>query len=182
MIQVLSFDQFKSLPAPVPAAMMFAVGAHEAACTVRKYTGESYTVHLAEVASLVWQDTQDPVLTAAAWLHDTVEDTAVSLELIRQLFGAEVASLVEGLTDPKMPGVNRAARMEHHKDRLSSCSYGVQTIKCADICSNTQSIVLRDPKFAVVYLREKRDLLAVMVNCSQSLKKLALEAVNSDHE
>lgn len=144
---------------PVPEAMTFAVGAHEAAQTVRKYTGESYTVHLEAVANTTWHYSADPIMTAAAWLHDVVEDTPITDLHIRKLFGSQVADIVDGLTDRKYPSLNRAARMDLHRQRLAQASREVQTVKCADLIDNTRNITQHDPKFARVYLEEKRLLL-----------------------
>jgi len=52
---------------------------------------------------------------------------------------------------------------------------GVQTIKVADLISNTGSIVEHDPKFAVTYLEEKRLLLDVLTNADPRLLSIARE-------
>jgi hypothetical protein len=49
----------------------------------------------------------------------------------------------------------------------------IQTIKCADLISNTSSIVKHDPKFAVTYLEEKRLLLDAMTKADPRLWQLA---------
>jgi hypothetical protein len=49
----------------------------------------------------------------------------------------------------------------------------VQTIKCADIISNTSSIVMHDPAFARVYLEEKRLLLERLTEADPRLLALA---------
>lgn len=88
----------------IAGARMFALGAHIAVGQQRKYTGEPYWHHLAEVADLVSRHTDNsPTQVAAAWLHDVLEDTAVSACDIERLFGPEVAGLVVGLTDVSTP-------------------------------------------------------------------------------
>ena len=130
----------------------------------RKYTEDPYIVHPIEVVSLIRQvqgHTEDMI--CAAYLHDVVEDTSWSISAIQKRFGDVVAAYVEALTDPpKVPGVNRATRKHLERQRLAAAPPEVQTIKLADLISNTQFIVEHDPDFAKVYLREKRDLLAVM--------------------
>ena len=59
------------------------------------------------------------------------------------------------------------------RDRLGNAPGWVQTIKCADLISNTSSIVMHDPKFAAVYLEEKRLLLARLTYADQRLLALA---------
>ena len=81
---------------------------------VRKYRPEPYLNHLRNVAFLVAQFNGDEHQIAAAWLHDTVEDTAITLQQIESLFGADIRALVEELTDvytkAAYPHLNRASR------------------------------------------------------------------------
>src|SRR5690606_11405266 len=93
-------------------AKLFATAAHHAVGQVRKYTGEPYISHPAEVVSILSEvEGVTKRMIAAAWLHDVVEDTGVPLSVIREHFGDEVAGLVEGLTDVSRPeDGNRAAR------------------------------------------------------------------------
>ena len=59
---------------------MFAIAAHKAVGQKRKYTGDDYIVHPAEVAHIVDQvPGSTDEMVAAAWLHDVVEDTGVDI-------------------------------------------------------------------------------------------------------
>lgn len=80
-------------------ARRYATQVHAESGQRRKYTDEPYIVHPTAVVELVRSVTDDPVMLAAAWLHDTVEDTATTLNDIENHFGPEVARLVEMLTD-----------------------------------------------------------------------------------
>lgn len=159
-------------------AMMFAREAHKN--QVRKYTGNPYVDHLAEVAGIVssvavqGDDWIAQVMIATAWLHDTVEDCDVQLGDIDLLFGIYVFRGVRGLTDNET-GKNRAERKAKSRERLAECDGWIQTIKCADLISNTSSIVKHDPEFAKVYLAEKRALLEVMTKADPRLLKIARE-------
>lgn len=147
----------------VERARMFATAAHAAIKQKRKYTGEDYIVHPAEVAALVEKAGGSIEMIQAAWLHDVVEDTGVEIEVIRAIFGEEVAMLVDGMTDKSRPeDGSRAIRKMIDRARLASQPPEVQTIKLADLCSNTKSIVDHDPKFAKVYLPEKAAMLDVL--------------------
>src|SRR5256885_7943256 len=64
----------------------------------RRLSGEDYVQHPLEVASILADLTLDGSTIAAALLHDTVEDTPLTLEEIRRDFGPDVAHLVEGVT------------------------------------------------------------------------------------
>ena len=73
------------------AARVFATTHHAAIGQVRKYTGEPYINHPASVVELVRSVPHTEVMLAAAWLHDTVEDTMATLSFIaacRQANGA----------------------------------------------------------------------------------------------
>ncbi len=74
-------------------AIIFAVKAH--AGTERRGKGFPYIVHPMEAMEIVATMTPDQELLAAAALHDTVEDTSVTIEDIRAQFGDRVASLVQ---------------------------------------------------------------------------------------
>ncbi|NNM01818.1 MAG: bifunctional (p)ppGpp synthetase/guanosine-3',5'-bis(diphosphate) 3'-pyrophosphohydrolase, partial [Gammaproteobacteria bacterium] len=63
-----------------------------------RQTGEPYIHHPLEVADILADMHMDQDTLVAAILHDTVEDTHVSIERIRRGFGREVAAIVEGLT------------------------------------------------------------------------------------
>ena len=154
-------------------AMMFAREAHKA--QRRKYTDNPYTDHLAEVAGIVATVVMDSVFCeqsiAVAWLHDCREDQGVSGEEIERRFGIRVAVGVSLLSDFETG--NRAERKAASRARLADAPPWVQTIKCADLISNTSSIVMHDPKFAVTYLEEKRLLLDVMTKADPRLLSLA---------
>lgn len=145
----------------VEKARLFATAAHHAVGQVRKYTGEPYINHPAEVVLILERaGVIQPEMLAAAWLHDVVEDTGVTIEVIRAEFGQCVATLVEGLTDVSKPeDGNRKKRKAIDRAHTAKQSPACKTIKLADLISNTQSIVKRDPEFAKVYLAEKRLLL-----------------------
>ena len=74
-------------------AIVFAVRAH--ACTERRGKGFPYIVHPLEAVEIVATITPDQELLAAAALHDTVEDTDVTIQDIRREFGNRIASLVQ---------------------------------------------------------------------------------------
>ncbi|MBI5286989.1 MAG: bifunctional (p)ppGpp synthetase/guanosine-3',5'-bis(diphosphate) 3'-pyrophosphohydrolase, partial [Deltaproteobacteria bacterium] len=64
-----------------------------------RLSGEPYMTHPIEVASILTDMRMDPVTIATGLLHDTVEDTHTTLETIKETFGEEIASLVDGLTN-----------------------------------------------------------------------------------
>lgn len=147
----------------VEKARVFARAAHAAVGQRRKYTGEEYIYHPMEVATIVQGAGGDVNMIAAAILHDVIEDTEVTEEIVREEFGDDIADLVMWLTDVSKPeDGNRAARKKIDREHSAAAPARAQTIKCFDLWSNTRSIVEHDKDFARVYLVEKRALLAVL--------------------
>jgi (p)ppGpp synthase/HD superfamily hydrolase len=162
----------------ISRARVFATAAHAAVGQLRKYTFEPYIVHPEEVASMVMAHGGTDAMVAAAWLHDTVEDTGVSIELIRKEFGSEVSDLVGWLTDVSRPEQgNRAVRKAIDRAHTAAAPAEAQTIKLADLIANTRSIVEHDADFARVYLAEKRQLLEVMTKGDPRLRERALAQI-----
>lgn len=154
-------------------AIIFAMDKHSK--QFRKYTGEPYWVHLAQVAGLVTSVTTDPKIIAIAWLHDILEDTDTSFSEISGQFGAKVACGVSFLSDAE--DGNRITRKELSRKRLATAPDYIQNIKVCDLISNTSSIVLHDPKFAKVYLEEKRLLLECLSKADKRLLNLAYNQI-----
>jgi len=154
-------------------AMMFARQVHKD--QKRKYTNNPYSDHLAEVAGIVSTVLSSEKAIAVAWLHDCMEDQGVSFDDLFRMFGIDVARGVLGLSD--MEEGNRAQRKAASRERLAKSDKWIQTIKCADLISNTSSIVQHDPKFAKVYLEEKVLLLDVLTKADQRLRNIAYSQV-----
>ena len=109
-------------------------------------------------------------MVAAAWLHDVVEDTGVTLTDIHMNFSPEIAALVGWLTDVSQPhDGNRAKRKAIDREHTAQAPAEAQTIKLADLISNSKSIMAHDPDFAKTYLEEKRMLLEVMTKGDRGL-------------
>ncbi len=161
-------------------ARQFATLAHEKVGQRRKYTGEPYIVHPTEVVEIVRSVPHTEAMLHAAWCHDCVEDTGATLAQIEDLLGDEVASLVEMLTDVSRPeDGNRSVRKAIDREHLAKASPAAKTIKLADLISNSRSILQHDPKFAAVYLAEKRLLLEVLKDGDPTLWSQAYAIVNN---
>ncbi|MCZ7571153.1 MAG: GTP diphosphokinase [Ardenticatenaceae bacterium] len=90
-------------------AYEFAAAAHK---EQKRRTGEPYVAHCLATASILADLRIDPPVIVAGLLHDTVEDTSITLEQIQTEFGNEVASLVDGVT--KLSQINQ---LTGHRDR-----------------------------------------------------------------
>lgn len=150
-------------------AMRFAIEKHGE--QKRKYIGEPYWKHLAEVAGIVSTVQVDDYVIATAWLHDVIEDCSVSPLEIEEKFSKEICEGVVLLSD--MENGNRATRKKLSRERLSDAPFWVQNIKVSDLISNTSSIVLHDPEFAKIYLEEKKLLLDVLTKADKKLIDMA---------
>ena len=155
----------------VHKAQVYAMAAHASVQQKRKYTGEPYIVHPAEVASIVASvPGSTPDMVAAAWLHDVIEDTGCTFTDVHMAFGIDIATLVGWLTDVSKPeDGNRAKRKAMDREHTAQAPAEAQTIKLADLISNSRSIMQHDPEFAKTYLEEKRLLLEVMTKGDRGL-------------
>ena len=123
-------------------AIVFAVKAH--AGTERRGKGFPYIVHPMEAMEIVATMTPDQELLAAAALHDTVEDTDVTIDQIRAEFGDRVASLVEAESDVMVEGVSEEdswhARKQAAMDRLANAPHDAKMVALGDKLSNMRAI------------------------------------------
>ena len=148
----------------VDKAYTFATAAHAAVGQKRKYDGADYIVHPTRVANLVKQYGGTDAMIAAAYLHDVVEDTDVTMDIITGMFGSVVAKYVDDLTDVSKPSDgNREARKTIDRQHTANATADAQFIKCADIIDNAYDIADNDPSFWRVYRREMSLLLDEMV-------------------
>ena len=147
----------------VHRAREFATQAHRRIDQRRKYSKQAYEVHLRAVADLVASVSDDQEMIAAAWLHDTVEDTPATLGDIEHAFGNGVAQLVSDLTDVSRPGDgNRAVRKAIDRAHSAQASVRAKTVKLADLTDNCGDICEHDERFARVFVVEMAALLEVL--------------------
>jgi GTP diphosphokinase / guanosine-3',5'-bis(diphosphate) 3'-diphosphatase len=107
-------------------------------------SGEPYLVHPLEVALVLAEMKMDPVAISAGLLHDSVEDTSVTVSDIRQEFGEQVAHIVEGVT--KISKIDFATREEQQAENLRKMMLAmvddirVVLIKLADRLHNMRTL------------------------------------------
>jgi hypothetical protein len=129
------------------------------------------------VARLVASVSRDEEMIAAAWLHDTVEDTTVTLDKIARRFGGGIAGLVGELTDVSTPADgSRRERKAIDREHTAAASARAKTIKLADLIDNSRDITANDPEFAAVFLEEMGLLLQVLGDGDATLYEEALRA------
>jgi guanosine-3',5'-bis(diphosphate) 3'-pyrophosphohydrolase len=107
-------------------------------------SGEPYLVHPLEVAIVLAEMKMDPVAVVAGLLHDSVEDTSVTIGDIRQEFGEQVAHIVEGVT--KISKIDFATKEEQQAENLRKMMLAmvddirVVLIKLADRLHNMRTL------------------------------------------
>ena len=123
-------------------AIVFAVHAHHN--TERRGKGFPYIVHPMEAVEVVASITPDQELLAAAALHDTIEDTDVTVDDIRREFGDRVAELVHAESDQFTEGVSEEDSWHDRKqaaiDRLRNASHDAKIVAMGDKLSNMRAI------------------------------------------
>ena len=119
-------------------ALKFATDAHSG--TERRGKGFPYIIHPMEAVTIVATITSDPELLAAAILHDTVEDTDVTLEQICELFGERVATLVQHETAQLPDDAPWRIRKQSQADLLASSPYDSKIVAIGDKLSNLRAI------------------------------------------
>jgi GTP diphosphokinase / guanosine-3',5'-bis(diphosphate) 3'-diphosphatase len=143
---------------------------------------EPYINHLVEVAVLVAEATDgtDTNLVIAALLHDAIEDSEVPKEMIAEIFGEDVASIVPEVTDDK--GIPKAERKLRQIETAATKSPRAKILKLADKTSNLRAIAASPPpdwsvKRRIEYVLWARDVAKGLRGVNQRLEDQFDEAV-----
>jgi guanosine-3',5'-bis(diphosphate) 3'-pyrophosphohydrolase len=117
----------------------------------KRHSGEDYITHCVEVTEILADLHLDTATLASGLIHDVVEDTSATLEDVRDAFGAEVATVVDGLT--KISRVqfrtNTEQQVENYRKLLLSMAQDARVIliKLADRLHNMRTLEhLREEK------------------------------------
>ncbi|NLY39116.1 MAG: bifunctional (p)ppGpp synthetase/guanosine-3',5'-bis(diphosphate) 3'-pyrophosphohydrolase [Firmicutes bacterium] len=132
----------------VEKAIEMAVQAH--ANQKRKGTDQPYIVHPLSVGMLLMKHGYPEHLVIAGLLHDTLEDTDLTEEEIRRVFGDPVAELVRGCSEPDK-SLPWEERKKHTLSYLQTAPYEVCIVTCADKLQNVRAM-------AADYAKEGADL------------------------
>ena len=107
----------------------------------RKGTDTPYFAHPCNVGVILAQNGCPEAVVAAGILHDTIEDTPLTIEDIRTQFGNEVSTIVEGCSEPDK-SLSWMERKQHTIDFLAKAPMEVKFVTCADKLDNISSIAL----------------------------------------
>lgn len=145
-------------------AIDFAVKAHSN--TERRGKGFPYIVHPLEAMEIVATMTPDQELLAAAALHDTIEDTSVTIDDLRREFGDRVATIVEAESDKFLEGIPDEASWHQRKqaaiDRIAAAPFESKIVAMGDKLSNMRAIwrdyqEQGDELWKIFHAKDKKD-------------------------
>jgi GTP pyrophosphokinase len=142
-------------------AYVYAMRAHG---TQKRASGDPFFAHPLEVAALLTDLKLDDATIVAAVLHDTVEDTAATLEEIETMFGAEIRRLVDGLTKIKKLDLvsKKAAQGENFRKLLLAIVDDVRVllVKLADRLHNMRTLHFVAPEKRLRIAEETAEIYA----------------------
>jgi guanosine-3',5'-bis(diphosphate) 3'-pyrophosphohydrolase len=133
-----------------------------------RHSGEPYLVHPLEVADLLADMKLDVVAIAAGLLHDIVEDTQTPIERIQELFGADVAHVVEGVT--KLGAIPFSSSEERQAENFRKMLLAmvddirVILVKLADRLHNMRTLHHLTEERRLKIAQETRDIYAPIAN------------------
>jgi guanosine-3',5'-bis(diphosphate) 3'-pyrophosphohydrolase len=142
------------------------VTAEEAHRGQLRKSGDPYITHPVAVAEILVDFGLDPATIAAALLHDTVEDTHYSPEKLREDFGDEVASLVEGVTKLDRLTYGPTAEAETVRKMVVAMAKDIRVlvIKLADRLHNARTWQFVEPESSARKARETLDIYAPLAH------------------
>ncbi|TNF09257.1 MAG: bifunctional (p)ppGpp synthetase/guanosine-3',5'-bis(diphosphate) 3'-pyrophosphohydrolase [Bacillota bacterium] len=112
-------------------------------------SGEPYITHPVAVAKILAELHGGPATLIAALLHDTVEDTSLTLKEVEKLFGLEIAQLVDGVTKiGKLSFSTKASQADNHQKMLLAMAKDIRVviIKIADRLHNVRTLDSMTPE------------------------------------
>lgn len=134
----------------------------------KRKSGEPFFAHPLEVAHILTELKMDTETIAVAILHDTVEDTDATIEDIRSQFGADVATLVEGVTKLDKLDFRTAeeAQAENFRKLVFAMANDIRVIvvKLADRLHNMRTLDAMKPEKRKLIARETMELYAPIAN------------------
>jgi GTP diphosphokinase / guanosine-3',5'-bis(diphosphate) 3'-diphosphatase len=133
-----------------------------------RHSGEPYLIHPLAVADFLADMKLDAVAIAAGLLHDVVEDTLTTIERIEELFGADVAHVVEGVT--KISAIPFSSSEERQAENFRKMLLAmvddirVILVKLADRLHNMRTLHHLPEERRVKIAQETRDIYAPIAN------------------
>jgi len=144
--KVKSYNKFLN-PEKLNKAYEFAVNAHK---NQKRYSGDPYSIHPIAVADILTELRLDSATITTGLLHDTIEDTYATYEVIKSEFGLEVADLVNGVTKISVfeNQASSNSKAENFRKLILATSKDIRVllVKVADRLHNMRTIDAIDKK------------------------------------
>ena len=145
----------------IAKAYLFAKKAHEK--QLRK-SGDSYIIHPLNVAYILADLKLDEIIIASALLHDVLEDTDVTIEKLKQEFGQDISTIIQGVT--KISKMNYYDKKDYHAETIrkmliaTTKDIRVIIVKLADRLGNMRTLQYLDEERQRKISRETLDIYA----------------------
>ena len=149
----------------IQRAYLFAEAAHEGQ---KRASGEPYITHCVAVAAILAELEVPPAIIAAGLLHDTVEDTKVTLEDIRREFGDEITRLVDGVT--KLTHLPRVSRGDQHYSEIEE--YGLNNTETPEPGDDSRRRLLAQETLRKTFLAMGEDIRVVLIKLADRLHNM----------
>ena len=142
--------------------------AEEAHREQKRVSGEPYVSHCVAVAKILADLSVPPEVVSAGLLHDTVEDTSITLDDIRLDFGETIATLVDGVT--KLTNLPRVSRSDQHADKLNGNGDTDEEAEAARIRKRKQD--LASETLRKTFLAMGEDVRVVLIKLADRLHNM----------
>jgi (p)ppGpp synthase/HD superfamily hydrolase len=133
---------------------------------IRKFSGEPYFEHPKRVAEIVKKFKKSHKLDdliAAAFTHDTLEDTNTTYKDLTTLFGGLVASLVQELTSDKKE-IEKIGKTSYLINKMENMSNWALVIKLADRLDNVSDLKTSSKKFRDKMIKSTKEIIRILKN------------------
>ncbi|MBI2340610.1 MAG: bifunctional (p)ppGpp synthetase/guanosine-3',5'-bis(diphosphate) 3'-pyrophosphohydrolase [Deltaproteobacteria bacterium] len=149
----------------IKKAYVFSAKAHAGQ---KRRSGQPYLIHPLEVANILAEMKMDVASISAGILHDTIEDTKVTREELKTVFGEEIAELVDGVTKlSKIPFNTRMERQaENFRKMILAMAKDIRVIliKLADRLNNLRTLQFMPEEKQIRIAQETLDIYAPLAN------------------
>ncbi len=143
----------------------------------KRASGEPYVTHCVAVAGILAEMKVPATVVIAGLLHDTVEDTEVTLNDIKREFGEETAKLVDGVT--KLTNLPRVSRADHHAGELDQ--NGGESVE-SDQAMRSRRRDLANETLRKTFLAMGEDIRVVMIKLADRLHNMRTLGFMPEHK